>query len=441
MNTFVRIFLVAILITCNTAYAITPQSIYGGSGMGLMRTADILPEGESAYSFSTQIEEYVHQLTPGITDLHIETLISTNLSLGGHSEIGFVAPYSLYKTGSASLYSGTRGVSAFLKHSFTEPTRKQGLGVAISMWGDLVPTDPTNNLGSGEPLYGTEFNISHWSQTTGFHLNMGYSKGQYWKEATLPVYTTGNLVTLSAGMETGLSDSLVFALQALFQREISGQDDNILLSTVFSYATSNRVNFQLGLSHGFPDDRSSPNTNIMFALNYSPSSKQRSRYKVQGTGAQLYDQNTTILKKLDIIESRLSEMESKLTTNGMPVTESAESSSSTVSEDTVAMADSGVMNEVPATSGKLKIEIINTTKNVDVSERVETKLREAGYDVISITSVPEERLDQSVIHYFSGLAEDAKKIGHMFPGDQVVVKRTLPEGVDFRFYIGSDLVK
>lgn len=427
------------------AQAITPQSIYGGSGLGLISTAEVLPDGESSYSFSGQVEEYNNALTPGTSDLHMEAIFSYATSFGGHTEIGFVAPYSIYASASSGLsYAGSRGLKGFIKHSFTEPFRNEGTGVSISAFGNIFPAMASPDFSDGQSIVGTELHYSHWTQTTGFHLNLGYATGPVWQEAALPVFVTDAKFTLTAGMEVGISNALTFSLQALASQAVTTSDENIIISPLFSYAMSKKVNMQLGLASGL-SDRSSPATNFFFAWNYSPGSKDRSRYSITGTSDQLYQQNNDILSKLDSIDIRLSQMESRL---NVPVSTQTRTPDATAAlqavEKPVQMAAPAIVINSASSEGAaglLSIEVINTTRNKRAADRISKSLTDAGYRVVSVKTVLDNKLDRSVVHYYSGLSDDAKKIGHLFPGNQIIVKRELPDGVDFRFYIGHDLEK
>lgn len=441
MNKFLLPLVILTFVLSNSVYAITPQSIYGGSGLGLIRTAEVLPHGESSTSFAGQVEEYNNVLTPGTTDLHIEAMFSYATSFGGHTEVGFVAPYSIYSPGTAGIsYSGSRGMKGFFKHSFTEPVLNEGVGLAFTLYGDLYPTANEPTMMGGEPVYGTEIHISHWTQTTGFHLNLGYAKDYVWQEAAVPMYVTDDKATLSAAVEVGISDAMTFSLQGLASQALASGDENILLSSLFSYAMSNKLNMQLGIATGL-SDRSNPAQTFFFAMNYSPDSKSRSRYSVTGTSEQLYQQNTNILSKLDAIDQRLAQMELRLDASipNQSNTQTMKSSQTAQMQDNTA-AGIGVMHSTED-DGSWAIEIINTTRDKQAASRISKKLTDAGYRIVSRKTVIDNKLDRSVIHYFSGLSEDAKKIGHLFPGNQIVVKRELSDGVDFRFYIGRDLVK
>lgn len=433
---------ILVLMLSNTVYAITPQSIYGGSGLGLIRTAEVLPEGESSTSFSGLVEEYNNLLTPGTSDLHIEAMFAYATSFGGHTEVGFVAPYSLYSVSTSGLsYSGSRGLKGFLKHSFTEPVLNEGTGVSFTIFGDIYSLVPSTDLIGGDPVYGTEINISHWTQTSGFHLNIGYANNYVWQEALVPVFVTDNTVSLSAAVEVGVSDALTFSLQGLTSQAMTTGDENIVLSSLFSYAMSNTLNMQLGIAAGL-SDRSHPNQNFFFAMNYSPTSKTRSRYAVTGTSEQLYQQNSDILSKLDSIDKRLAQMESRF---DEPMSHKANSNTMHMATAAEKSDKTAVVSVVPPASEAddsiLRIEIINTTRDKKALSRIRKKLTDSGYRIVSTKTVLDNKLDRSVVHYFSGLSDDAKKIGHIFPGNQIIVKRELPEGVDFRFYIGRDLAK
>ncbi|MDH5184816.1 MAG: LytR C-terminal domain-containing protein, partial [Gammaproteobacteria bacterium] len=430
MNKLTFPIVILALMLNDAVYAITPQSLYGGSGVGLMRTAEVLGEGESSWSIFAQTEENINTLTPGTKTAQLQVNVGYATAVGKYTELGLVVPFSVFSPLPGTTYSGGRGVDGFVKYSFTQPVENEGFGSAITVSSRLMPGSATNNISSGESLYGTELNFSYWTKSTGFHLNLGYAYDEIWAEGVTPVYTADNTMSVSAGFDLGFSDVMIFSVQGLGRRVISTSDDNLLITAGLSYAISTTSSIQLSTGFGIPSSRSNPNKNITVGWNYSPQSSRRSRYELTGVSEQLNTQNAKLLTKLDTMEQRMHRLEEKL-----PSQDGAMSPAGMAGDaNEVAVVSSDMMAAgTPGTA--IRIALINTTKNKLLLEKLVQELEAVGYLVISTQASKGKKQRVSTIYYRTGLSHEGIELGHRLKGNQVVINKDLMDGVDLRLQV------
>jgi hypothetical protein len=369
-------------------------------------------------------------------------------SFGGHTEFSLLMPYGMYSTGTGSgavTYAGSRGITGILKHSFTDPVYAQGTAFAFTLMYSLYPGQASTNITSGETLQGLEFNLSHWAQTTGFHLNLGYGHMEAWSESALPPFVATEMLTASTGVEVGVSDAMTFSLQALAKQEITTKNENLLASAVFTYSVSKHTIFTFGGAWGIPSNRSRPNSSLIFGISYSPQAKRKTRYEIKGSGEQLEAQNQEILQKVDDIDQRMERLESSMTAKSQAEPEAGVSMESGMQRQGTDVRPEMESAAVPVTGGDastsegLNVELVMPGGKNAHERAITNTLRNAGFIVTIRHEAGGPRPNRTHIFYQAGMSEQAVKLGHVLKGNQIVVRHDLPEGVDIRVDVGKDL--
>jgi len=421
-----------------------------------MRTAEVMGPGESAWFINGITSEYQSFVTPGSSGLLIESTLGYARSFGGHTEFSLLMPYGLFTpdTSSGNSYAGSRGITGILKHSFTDPVYAQGTAFAFTLMYTLYPGQASTNITSGETLHGLEFNLSHWAQTTGFHLNMGYGKMDTWSEAALPPFVATEAITASTGVEVGLSDSMTFSLQALAREEIATKNENLLSSAVFTYSVSKHTIFTFGGAWGIPANRSRPNTTYLFGISYSPQAKRKTRYEIQGSSEQLQAQNQQILQRVADIDQRMERLENSLmvspkdTSHLTPKVDEAPAQTGMMQADTpenMELSQAGTNASAPpsametTSTGTIAVELVFAGSDPAHEQSLGDSLRHAGYKTVIRHEAKSSKPKKTHVFYRSGMSQEAVSLGHMLQGNQIVVKGNLPDGVDIRVTVGADL--
>lgn len=318
---------IAILFASMSVYAATPQSWAGGSGIGFMRTAQVMHEGESSWSLNMGSDLFDSVTTPGTTASLSTAQLGYAASIGGHTELGLNIPYALYSpdaTGT-TLYSGTQEVRGFLKHSLTYPEKQDGFGAAITFYSSVTPGDAATNVTSGEPQYGTELNISHWTQTTAIHLNIGSENRDVWDESVTPSFTSDRLLNLGLGIEIGLSTAMGMTIEALMSQSPARSQENMFLGLVFQYMPNKHWAFTLGGGAGTPSGTNFPTTRLLFGMTYSPRGKYQSRYTEAASYVDYYKLTKDLQQKVEALSTKVEQLEHRLKDTDKQVEENQKS--------------------------------------------------------------------------------------------------------------------
>ena len=418
------------LMIAPIANAVTSQSISGGSGVGLMRTAEIMPQGESVWFLNSKMDNYDSKTTPGESALFLESSLGYAQSLGKQMEFSVLVPFAYYTPASSSniSYSDLRDVRGIFKYNLNPYIPGQGPSYAISVHASLLPGSDTSEISSAETLYGVELNISHWQQDTGIHFNLAYENAEIWSEATIPVFVTDNILKGSFGVEKAISNDLTFSLQGIGSRTMDTQDENFLLSGLFSYAMSKNLLFSFGGAFGIPSDRSEPGDSFYFNFSYSFNGKSKSRYTMfdQAVTASLGSaESGEVMEKLDLIDYRISKLENKSPNQPLLIPKVSKKTSKSVAV---------------AKGKSYTVEIIVPTGKNLAAMKVFNHLKVSGYQVVSrhTTMAIQER---TYIFYKTGMHKEAVHIGHGLEGNQTVLNDVLPKGIDIQLLLGRDLLK
>ena len=232
----------------------------------------------------------------------------------------------------------------------------------------------------------------------------------------------------SFGVDKAITNNLTLSLQGIASRTMDTQDENFLLSGMFSYAMSENLAFSFGGAFGIPSDRSEPGDSFYFNFSYSFNSKSKPSYSLNDqAGSQSLNSalSNDMQEKFDLIDYRVSKLETRLP-NQSPIIPKVSKTTS--------------KSAAVAKGKKYKIEILVPTGNNLAAMKVFNHLKAAGYQVVSrYTSMSIQ--ERSYIFYKIGMHKEAIHIGHGLEGNQTVLNDVLPKGIDIQLLLGRDLLK
>lgn len=309
-----RVLAFTTLLFVSGAYAATPQSMVGGSGIGFMRTAQVMHEGESSWSLNMGHDLYASTVIPGTSASLSQAQLGYATSIGGHTELGLNIPYAFYSpdvTGT-TLDNGTKDVRGFLKHSLTYPGKQDGFGAAISAYASISPGNAASNVSSGQPSYGAELNISHWSQQTAIHFNIGSGTEDVWDETGTPAFASDRLLNVGLGIEIGLSNALGMTIEGLISQSTTTEQVNSLWGVVFQYMPSKRWAFTLGGGASMPTGTNFPTTSMTLGMTYSAKGQYQSRYTQAADYVDYYKLSRELQEKVEALSSQVENLERRL---------------------------------------------------------------------------------------------------------------------------------
>ncbi|MBD3670374.1 MAG: hypothetical protein HUJ29_06335 [Gammaproteobacteria bacterium] len=310
----VRLISFITLFSVFSVQAATPQSSVGGTGIGYMRTAQVMQEDESVWFLNMGSDIFASTASPGTNASLTHAQLGYAASIGGHTELGVSAPYMLYSpdAAGATVYSGTRDVRGYFKHSLTYPGKQDGFGAAISAYATIFPGNPANNVTSGQPQYGAELNISHWTRHTAIHLNIGSENTDVWDEAATPPFSADRLLKFGLGIEVGLSKAMGFTVQAVATQSPANLQEHVLLGTVFQYMPSPRWAFTLGAGMGTPSGTNQASTSLILGVTYSGNSQYQSRYELAADYVDYHRLSLELQEEVKTLSQRVEALELKL---------------------------------------------------------------------------------------------------------------------------------
>ena len=446
-----RLFITVLIMmfaNINLSHAIESQSMDGGTGLGMMRTADILEPGFSSWYMNTQVDSYNSVVAPGEKAAQIKMNLGYALALGQSTELGFSVPLAYYTPGGLNdSISGARDLRATIKFNLSRSTGINSSSKSITLFSSLFAGSGDLEVSSGESLYGIEYNVSHYYDRAAFHTNFGYKQDDVFVGILNAPYVEANFITASVGLELVLSDVTTLSLQGLAVADDETNDKNLLVSTSFLYALSNDMSLTLGAVLGVPDDRSNPRNSVFMGLSYSPSGTKKPRkesflYSISSNAEQRDEvRHDEVLGKINKAEQRLESIERMLSEHA---------------DITKALADSMQEKEMPeegVSTNALtkKSKAAKTDKRFHIQIIVPIVRPNYKNDLISFVKNSNYRISQkstnklikkkTYIYYRSGLGKEAIALGHDLKGNQVILNKRLPKGVDFQIIAGSDLLK
>ncbi|MCW8827660.1 MAG: transporter [Gammaproteobacteria bacterium] len=401
------------LAALTPAHASSPQSINGGSGMGILNTSEIMATGDHALSLGAGITSRGTPLGSG------QTLTpSLNMGFGDMGEVFLSVPHTTFDPDGGSSVSGVGDPRLGLKLGITQP-EGNGFASAVSLFGTLGVADEDDGIASGEGNYGVELHLSNWHDGGAVHFNIGYEESD-------SMVSTGLIephakVTAALGVEQALSSTTtLFAQSSAYIDRDANDDKNLLVALGLHYAPSRNLGLQFGYGRGVPDDRSEPESLLFAGVSWSPNSRRPSRYvdyndperveSIEGQQQQLDHRVTNLDTRVDNIGQRVEHIEQSTS------------------------VDAG--DAFPAHA---RIEVVKVSSNPTVINRIMDQLKQANANIVNVRELSNTSEETTWIHYRTGFSEAAITLGHRLDGNQIVVNRPLPPGIDIQLLIGDTL--
>lgn len=410
------LFSLSLLILVAPSYATTTQTVYGGSGIGLLRTAELMEQGEWAISFSATGAEYS---SSGSLSGVVDTVASPSISYGmsDWAEINLVMPYQYGNARYGRSGKGMLDPRLILKLG-TGREAGDEYSAAITLFGSIATGDEAEGVVSGDYSSGVELQLSKWLDNSAIHLNLGFEQSDNVLGAGGPVRT--DKYTVALGFDAALSERTTLFLQSRASSEVDTSDDNMLLTMGVHFTYNDSIALQAGYGQGFPRDRSEPESLLFANLSYAINGRNKPRYlasRDNGLFIALEQQNNRLGREVTELGSKVDEL-----------------------EDALVHHDKSLVLKLPLVSAP-RTEVLNLSSNPQIVEHVMAKLRHAGVTLVGVRT-PENLSDRRTwIYYREGFAREAVTLGQQIDGIQVVVKRQLPEGIDIQVLIGETLGK
>jgi hypothetical protein len=409
-----------LLLAFNPAQAVTVQAPMGGSGIGLMRTAELMDAGEFALTLSGTGLEY------GANSSHTAASFAVaqptfSYGLGGWGEIHLTTPYQFSSINNGNSVDGLLDPQFVLKLG---NGREEGgdFATAITLFGSLATGDEKKGVVSGDYSVGGELNLSTWFGSSAIHLNLGYEQSDYKLSASGPISTEKHTVAL--GFDTALSDYTSLFIQSSAYKDIDSSDNSALLAVGIQHLYSDNLALQVGYGQGFSRDRSDPESLLFATLTYAPHGKNRQRYFSSVSS----EDPLTVAKTNQQIIAELNEKVDEL---GKKVNEL---------EDILIHVDKSAVLKLPLASPP-RTEVLNTSSDPQLVDYVVKQLNGAGVSLVGVRTPTDLKEQRTWIYYRKGFAREAVTLGREIKGTQIVVKRPLPDGIDIQIVIGETLGK
>ncbi|MEJ2653174.1 MAG: hypothetical protein P8173_15670 [Gammaproteobacteria bacterium] len=238
------------------------NSLDGGTGLVVMRTADTLPRGRLALSTFA----WGRAVRDTGDNLDWDALVMPQLSYGLFSflEVGLGAPYMTNIDSSAS---GLPRVNGDIKLRFFDPAGA-GITAAVTAYGGFLPSKHTD-VASGDNNYGAELNISmpRLLKPLGiFHASLGVEKSDT-KVAT-GIYRREIKKRLNLGVEVPLGQKWNASMELMLARA-ENVDDTATLVPGLRYTPSDRLTWLLAASWGTPKGIARPEVRVLGGVNYT----------------------------------------------------------------------------------------------------------------------------------------------------------------------------
>lgn len=446
--TMKKLYLMILIVMCASiklSHALESQSLNGGTGQGMMSTAETIEAGFSTWFMNTRVDSFNSATTSGDNAAQIKINLGYVVALGESVEWGFSAPIIHYTPDSLSAtpsLSGEGSIRTTFKYNFLKPTGINSSSKAVTLFSSLSPESSNAEVSSKNDLYGIEYNVSHYFDGIALHTNFGYKRDEVYSGTVITPFVDANFITASIGLERVLSDITTMSIQGLAEVNDETRDKNLLLSTSFLYSLSNNVALTIGALIGVPDNRSNPNNSIFFGISYSPGKESKPQkesylYSISSNPEQLnVKRQEELIEKISTVEQRLANIEEWLTKQEAVSVRSDSLMSVTAHKDSSKTKESSL----EAKNKRLNIEIIVPVERPSYNDHIISFIKNDKYRFIQ-KKVKNLVNKKSYIFYRSGLRKEAISLGHSLDGNQTVLKKTLPKGVDLQIFLGLDLLK
>lgn len=254
---------IAVLLFSAAAPALAVNnSLEGGTGLVVMRTADTLPRGAldiSTFSWGQAVRDTRN-------NLDWDALVMPQLSYGLFSflELGVGAPYQTNVDSSAS---GMPRVNAHVKVRFFNPAGA-GISAAVTAYGGFLSSSHVD-VASGDNNYGAELNISMprlLKPLGSFHASLGLEKSD--TRLADATYRREIKRRLNLGMEVPLGKKWNASMEVMLARA-ENVDDTVTLVPGLRYMPSERLTWLLAASWGTPKGIARPEVRVVGGVSYA----------------------------------------------------------------------------------------------------------------------------------------------------------------------------
>ncbi len=426
-----------ILILSGSAFAATP-SLSGGSGLLVMKTADLTEKGGHSISLFAGEERFLNANTKSY-----DTIISPGylFSVTDTIEFGVTATY-LFDDSTESRLSGAVGTGKYRVAGNGE----DGFALAISAYGSLYTReDEGDAFSSGEGTYGGEIHLSHFGRITNLHLSAGGGRGDVKVFSPDEGFISDKVVTVNAGVELKALPELTISLEMLGSRYQDLERDNLIIMPSVKYTSGGQLTFMCGIGYGVRTTKSQPESRILAGFSYGLNPPKKITPHVSARINRLASETKTLREEVDALK------------------EGAGTAGSSNTLDTLRREISSLVNkqailqeEISRLTGKqpakplskdarpdrasLRVEIFNASAIPGLAMKVANILKKKGYNVIRIKALKGSREAKTVIWHRKEVMYLAVDLGHKIPATQWVKPGIgLPDNIDVRIIVGRDL--
>lgn len=436
-----RVLCLPVLFVGAPSQAATEQTLYGGSGIGVMRTAEMMLPGEFTYNIRGSMFEY--ELGGATTEVDSTAYVGISFGMGEYMEIGFSAPYQMSFTGGApAVVGGVMPLQGYVKMSFTGYVER-GFASGLTLYGSYAPSTPSIYVSSGINNYGMELNFSHFGERSAVHMNIGYGslddRVQTGTGAGLGSYNNTNTYYGQLGMEMYLNESLKASF-TMTGSTTASLNENVSIATGFHYIATPKTIITLGTNTGFPTNRSNPQTGYYVVFTYSPNGQLKREPNFKKDLSKLEQQNQRIENKLTELDKKLDEMNSKLEQQQQSGDMAQQGGGAAMAEgDGVDSGEVSPLDQNGKQGNGIRVIVINASGKDGMGGKVADMLRAKGYEVVAVESM-DETTPATWIHYNTGFSKQAVELDGLFPGNQHVVRRDINHA-DIIIIVGADQVE
>jgi hypothetical protein len=371
---------------------------YDQDGLGslMLRSAGLLDEGRQMLDLSVSADAYN------------DAYIKPGFAYGLNKDLSLALTAPVAAINNASM--GLRSINAIAKYRLGG-SRDEGVAASLSAYTDLVSSEGSKGLGSGERGYGLAVNLSLYGDTTTLNLSMGGDKSDLKTPGSASGFSSEQQLMLAGGIEFRAQENWQYSLEGVLTRT-NDANDNFLLMPGVRYSPDRRMSFYAGAALGLPSDVSAPEWRVTTGMSIN--------LGVQGGSERAYRRE--YVSPSSVAQGRVSDVVnagSLLASGGAvePVSTAidgrvAEPASVSSSDALLLQQMEALRNEV----GKListppnviaRVEIQNASGIRGLGEKVATLLTNRGYSVVSIRDLARP-VDQPTRIYYKGGAKNAE---------------------------------
>ncbi len=431
----------------------------GGTGLVAMGTADVLEHATADVGLFASVDAYDDPTGKEYVDYAL--IPSVTVGLFDFMELGLVA-----ETVQAPHYdvSGVRSSKVFAKFRLSGGDGDP-LSVAIAGYSGSTG-DAAEGLGSGETTSGGDILFSFYERNYGLHLSLGAhtvdtgsfvaKAGGGWER----VFTSGNMKKVGLGFELHPRSDVAVTLEAITTQD---EADNVATYVVpgVKFAPNADWAFTVGFAAGNPSDRTPPHTRYFAGVSYGNNDPRRVGrplgVALRWTDKRPSSGNMDGLANAWFTSTTVTDLER----NASQALDTAASRIVAQVSDATASVTTEMLNPIKyrplmtngntqfvkcsklPTAGSpctMQVEVINASGDPVLAEKVARMLREDGYDVARVTELDYRQII-SWVYYRPGYPDEAVKLAHHIPMDQIVTRElSLDPGITIRVVVGTDMI-